>query len=305
MKTLAHQRKGFTLVEVLVAETVFLVLLIVVMQLVFGTTKITQHQKQQIDAMTEARQALDRMKLDWTSRVRRGDVVAVFEKRSGNDEFRLLSQVFSYDNSDNSEARKSLAAVSYRINDGAVSTKPEQVLLRGALGYIWQSNTPDDPKLLKFPFSMPKFDTDTAINNYEVMGQNVFRMEICFLRKVSTTAESPYTVELNDVRESNPVVPYTGDNIDALNLTSDRLLGVVVCVAVIGEQGKKILGDDPSALAELAEQLEDVTAADMNNRIDPLAKWTEAIEQPDFASGVPRPVVASIRVYQRVFYVSE
>lgn len=270
------QRRGFTLIEMLVAMAVFLVLAAIVMQMVFTTTQITQSQKQQMDAMAEARQALDRMKLDWTSRVRRNDVPAEFIKQGGNDQIQLLSQTSSYGG-----GRTPLAALSYRINTTSLQFE------RGVVGYNWQGSNQ-----LTFPFVMPAF----ADANYEVLAKSVFRLEFCFLRVVRDSTTSPYTVDIQNVRESNPQPAYQDST--SLNLGSANLAGLVVAVAVLDEKGRKIVTS--AQLTQLSQALPDIAEGET-----PLSKWTPLINAPNFANGVPRPAAASVHVYQRVFYINE
>jgi prepilin-type N-terminal cleavage/methylation domain-containing protein len=276
-------RSGFTLVEMMVAMMVFLVLAGLVMQMVFTATQITQSQRQQMDSMTEARQSLDRIKLDWNYRIRRGDVAANFIKQDGNDQIQLLSQASSYGGS-----RKLLSGVSYRIREQrAGAGNPVFVMERGVVGFNWQSAVTGTNS-----FAMPAF----ADNTYELFAKSVFRLEFCFIKKIRNPGDSPYTANISDVRESNPQPAYT-DNA-SLNLTSPNFAGFVVAVAVLDEKGRQIVSDDQ--LRQLAQDLPDVLDGET-----PLSQWTPLINSPTFAAGIPRSVAGSVRVYQRVFYVNE
>ncbi|MDR1146288.1 MAG: hypothetical protein LBK71_09155 [Verrucomicrobiales bacterium] len=267
-------RAGFTLVEMLVAETVFLLLLVLVMQVVFTVTKISTDQKQQADALAVARQALDRMQLDWMARVRRADVTADFYKTTGNDSLGLLCQMRAYDGS-----RASLSAVAYRINpERAVGGQTDwQVFERGVTGFDWEG-----AEALTLPLHMADWRDRFTADDYEILARNVFRLELSFLQKVRDPADSPYTA----------------DEDNALNLNSAELVAVVVTVAVLNEQGRKIATQQH--LTELVQALPDAA-----NARDTLTVWTEQLNSPAFAPDVPLRVKAGIRVYQRVFYVSE
>ncbi|MDR0534544.1 MAG: type II secretion system GspH family protein [Verrucomicrobiales bacterium] len=293
--SLKPQIKGaFTLVEMLVAMAVFLVLAAVVMQMVFTTTQITQSQKQQMDSITEARQALDRIKLDWNSRVRRDDVMANFIKQNGNDQIQLLCQASSYDGT-----RKFLSAVSYRIREQRVNADDLlYVMERGVVGFDWQvTNTGTNT------FAMPTFTSSSSKNDYELLAKSVFRLEFCFMKKVKNAGDSPYTTQIGDVREDNwqSLGLYDNGDITSLHLDSPNFSGLVVAVAVLDEKARKILSN-----AQLQELAESQALPDVNDGETPLAKWTPLITSlNNFPADIPRPAAGSVRVYQRVFYSNE
>lgn len=264
--------KAFTLVEMLVAEAVFLMLLVLALQLIFGVTQVTQTQKKQMDSFTDARQALDRMSLDWDARVRRSDLNATFTKQSGNDEFGFLSQVAAY------SGTRRLAVVSYRVNPTTYT------LERGVLGYNWQATdpAPDNNPLFKFPItSIPVL----AATQYELLSGTVFRMEFCFLRKVDASGAS--------------LSSYTTDS--TLNLGSEDFAGVVIGIATIDEESRKKISQ--TQLAAMVQALPDITT----DGSDPLSVWTPIVESQNFAktANIPQSVAASVRIFQRIIYVNE
>ncbi len=268
----AGSSKGFTLLEMLVAETVFLILLVLVGQLVFGVTQATQSHKKQMTASVDARQSLDRLSMDWAMRVRRNDVSAIFTKQSGNDEMGLLSQVTAY------SGTRRLAALAYRVNPTT------NVLERGVIGYNWLTSDPasDNTQVLQFPFTtMPTL----ATTNYETLGSTVFRFEFCYFRKVKADnpSQSPYTVDAT------------------LNLNSPDLQGIVIGIAVLDDQSRKLI--NAAQLATLTQTLPDVTADGTN----PLALWTPVLNDPNFAktANIPQVVAANVRIYQRIIYLND
>ncbi len=114
---------AFTLVEVLVAEAIFLILLLVVMQLIFGALQTTTAQKKRMDELGDARQSLDRLSLDWAgARVRRDDIYATFTNmpasstNAANAQIGFLSQAQWYTPAADTQSRH-LAWVTYGINN--------------------------------------------------------------------------------------------------------------------------------------------------------------------------------------------
>jgi type II secretory pathway pseudopilin PulG len=302
MKTPAKYPRGaiaFTLVEVLVAEAIFLILLVLVVQLIFGVVTTAGTEKKRMDALGDARQSLDRLSLDWASRVRRsdgtgslttsgsgttmsfttqGNIIGYFTKQAGNDQLSFLSQVQSYTGS------RRLSWLSYQIGtitqviQGSQSSSTS-ALERGIYPYNWTGSS-----TLAFPAAVPIF----AANNYEPLANTVFRIEFCFLQQVpaGSTGVSPFTV-------------------DAANtLGSTNLAGVVVAVAALDQQSRQLLTQ--TQLSSLANALPRVTVDGLN----PQAVWSTNMASGAFATaaasaGIPKTVANSVRIYQRILYTKE
>jgi type II secretory pathway pseudopilin PulG len=276
-----NRSRGFTLVEILVAEAIFLVLLFVVIQLIFGVIQTAEAQKKRMDALGDERQSLDRLSLDWAGRVRRSDVTGIFTKQSGNDQISFLTQVQAY------SGARHLAWVTYQVNTVSQVIKGSQTsstsaLMRGILGYNWASSdtTGAANPLMTFPLATPTL----AASNYEPLANTVFRLEFCFLQQVPAgSVTTPFTVN------------------NALNLNSPTLVGVVVTVAALDQQSRQILTQ--SQLTSLASALPRVTTDGQN----PQSVWLTAINGSGFATaaGVPQTVASAVRVFQRILYIKE
>jgi type II secretory pathway pseudopilin PulG len=293
---------AFTLVEVLVAEAIFLILLVLVVQLIFGVISTAGAEKKRMDALGDARQSLDRLSLDWASRVRRsdstgsfvalgagsstnftmqGNLTGYFTKQAGNDQIGFLSQVQNYSSA--SDARR-LSWLSYKV--GAITqaiqggqSDSTSALLRGIFPYNYTSGS-----TLAFPAAAPTF----ATANYEPMANTVFRMEFCFLQQVpgGASTTSPFTVD------------------SSANLGSTNFAGVVVAVAALDQQSRQLLTH--TQLSTLASALPRVTSDGLN----PQQVWATNMSSGTFAmnatnAGIPRSVAGAVRIYQRILYSKE
>lgn len=290
---------AFTLVEVLVAEAIFLILLVLVVQLIFGVVSTAGAEKKRMDALGDARQSLDRLSLDWASRVRRsdstgslattgsgstmsfatqGNVTGYFTKQAGNDQISFLSQVQSYTGS------RRLSWLSYQIGTitqmtGGSGSASTSALERGIYPYNWTASS-----TLAFPAAVPTF----AVNNYEPLANTVFRIEFCFLQQVpaGSTGVSPFTVDA------------------ASTLGSTNLAGVVVAVAALDQQSRQLLTQ--TQLTSLANALPRVTVDGLN----PQAVWSTNMASGTFtsaatAAGIPKSIAGAVRIYQRILYTKE
>ena len=134
---------SFTLVEMLVAISVFLILVFLVMEVTLEITQTATTQKRQMDSLGEGRQSLDRFGLDWSARVRRtlvpgsplqgsSDVQATVTNdvdANGNDIIGFLTQVPSA-NSGANVRRLSWATYQMAPTNNA-TRRPTSTLQRG------------------------------------------------------------------------------------------------------------------------------------------------------------------------------
>ena len=253
-----------------------------------------------MDALGDARQSLDRLSLDWASRVRRsdstgsfassgsgnfttlGNINGYFTKQAGNDQISFLSQVQSY-----SGARR-VTWLSYQVNPITQVTQGSQssttsALVRGMYPYDW-TNAPGGNALLTFPPANP---SPTSFS-YEPMANTVFRVEFCFLQQVPAgSTVSPFTVDASNT------------------LGATNFAGVVVAVAALDQQSRQLLTQ--AQLTALANALPRITADGLN----PQAVWSTNMAPTGnyltatTAAGIPKNVANAVRIYQRILYTKE
>jgi len=303
MKKTAYRRKigndrtvAFTLIEVLVAEAVFLILMLVVVQLIFGVIQTAAAQKKRMDTLDDARQSLDRLSLDWSGRVRRSDVLGAFSRQTAsaqnapNAQISFLTQAQAY------TGARHLSWVSYgitnitQVNQGSQTTTTP-ALVRGIIGYNWLSG--DAPKdingtslpLMTFPAAAPSL----AATDYEPLANTVFRVEYCFLQQVPATVP--------------PATTTSAFTTNSLSLNSTNLVGIVVAVAALDQQSRQLLNQ--SQLVTLGNALPAVADGQ-----SPQAVWTTTINNGAFTSaatnsGIPASAANAVRIFQRILYINE
>ena len=307
MKTTRRHSPGevaFALVEVLVAEAIFLILLLIVMQLVFGALQTTTAQKKRMDELGDARQSLDRLSLDWSARVRRTDILASFghltqsSTNAANAQISFLSQVQGYPDASGHPPARHLSWVSYGINNVVQVTQGSQTttgpaLERGILGYNFSASDPTGTvnPLLSLPGTAP-----TSTVTFDPLANTVFRFDYCFLRAVpgGLSSLSPFTI-------NNPTSS-TGTDTN-VNLSSSNLIGIVVAVASLDQQSRQVVSQ-----AQLVTMGNGLTITDGQT---PQASWVSTINNGTFATyaksngNVPASVANAVHVYQRIIYVND
>jgi prepilin-type N-terminal cleavage/methylation domain-containing protein len=275
---------AFTLVELLVAMAVLALLIGIVAQVVLLTSQAIAINSKKLDAAGQARFFFDRLASDLAARPIRTDLGGtVFNKVAGNDDFQFYSQVPAYGAT---TATRQISLVSYRV---AASTTPSATpiqLQRGVLGTSWTANAANmvyfvPPTPLTGSPAIPNLNSATYDSDYDILADGAFRMEFCYLLntgKLVSTATAPYS----------------------------NVSGIVVAIAVLDAQSRKLLGD-PASSAGMNAQISAMsnlsnTLHDSQDGNDPLSVWTADFTS-SFGSGYPKPAIQNIRFYQRTFYV--
>jgi hypothetical protein len=211
----ACARGAFTMVEMLVASTVLILLVVLVTEMVNKTLTLTLNGRKRLDADSEARLVLDRMALDFDQIVQRKDVDYIFAKQSGNDAMFFFSEApaFYSNTSTSLNAKNSVSLVGYRINNNNTYAPNTPVIERLGKGLTWDGkesgqNTPGGVVFLSGTGTSP--DSASTIvgvwgstigtsansfggndSNYHILSNQVFRLEICFQVKDLTNPSAP------------------------------------------------------------------------------------------------------------------
>ncbi len=306
---------GFTLAELLVSVGVLVLLVLLATQLLNSAATITTLGHKRMDADSQARQVLDRMALDFAQMVKRSDVDygvksgAVAPLRSvpqaGNDWIAFYGTLPGYYQTGPSATQNSpVSLVSYRVNS-------QNRLERMGKGLVWNAvSTTDTPVLflpipLASPLPTPELPSPTPPpplptpawpqtqnmasdwTDSEVMGPQVFRFEYYYLLKNGGFSDIPWDAS-------------SGHNaVDGMQDVS----AIVVDIAVIDPKSRVLLSDTttPAQIAQVASQLADYDVSTMPNAGDLRRNWQNAL---DAITGLPRPALSGIRLYERYFYLS-
>ena len=270
---------GFTLVEVLVAASLFLLLAVFVAQMVGSISAGSASSTKRLSADDEARMILDRMQGDFASMVQRADADPEFLEASGNDSFFFISQspAFSTNSSTNNSQ---MALIGYMVTNGG--------LARYSMGYGWDQLT-----FLTNGANGGTYDLSTNIDNTNFatnfIGPSVFRMEMALLIKPGSTNISGGTTTNNVFYQSTT---------NTRNGIRD-VAGVVVAIGILDQTSRKIVtGDAITNLAKVS-YFPDFTSTGI-----PVSRWISNLPTVSI-SGLPNAAKSQIRVYQRYFPLSQ
>jgi len=303
-----NAHRGFTIIELLTAMALMVLLLLVVSQIMNNTGAVTSSSRRHIDADAEARMIFDRMSRDFSRMVKQNDVDYLVVKKAGSDSIFFYSEAPGFSSAVSTD-QTGVSLVGYRIN-GSFQ------LERLGKGLTWDGT--DSMVFLTFanprvsPTPAPAagstlsdaFASQVAANStdadYHVLGENVFRLEICFLLKPRLQSSG---TPLPAVYSNTPY----DSRVNHTSLTGIGLQDVqaiVVTLAILDETSKKILPVNAS-LAGAASALPDPGDADLGatTPVLPAQRWRGIVESPSFSqsAGLPQAATGHVRVYQRVF----
>ena len=291
---------AFTLVELLVAMSVLILLVLLVSQLLNSAAAVIIGGGKHLDADSQARLVLDRMTVDFGKIVKRADVDYYFQKNTGgagsaqNDQMAFYSESTGYYPSaiTSSVLQSNVSLVGYRIN-------ASNQLERLSKALIWNGVTGANAGAsgLAAGASPMVFLPQTILGtwqdiagagadpDYQVIGDDVYRMEMCFLVQNSTTP--------NPVLSDTPyLAPDT--NINGLADVS----AIVVTIGVLDPASRALASN--AALTAAGAQLPDVSGKTIS--VPPAVLWQQQIISGNL--GLPKAAASQVRVYQRYFYLN-
>ncbi len=309
---MARPGRAFTLVEILTSMTVLLLLLTMFLQMINGAMSVTAGGGKRLNADSQARLTLDRMAVDFAQIVKRQDVDYYFQKNGSgqpglNDQMAFYSETSGYFPAGiNGPVPKSNAAlVGYRVNNHQLQRLNKALVWNGV-----SSGTPGGTDGLRAMTFLPQtlasawpsiIDGGTDAD-YEVIGEQIFRMEICYLvRNASTPAklsDTPYLPVTTPATTTTTVKPYNGLR---------DVVAVVVSLAVLDDASRLIV--QPAALDTLTGKLDDVDADSFKAlpTKTPAQYWQGHIDNNDLVgapgSGLPQAAASQVRIYERYFYL--
>lgn len=239
--------RGFTLLEMLVALAIFIVVVLLLLSTINGTSVASTMMKRHLDMDAEARSIFDRMESDIDSLVIRQDVDALFlgfpQDGSGgvehNDQFYFYSQGPGYSSATGGVSP--LSMIGYAVTN--------QQLARMAMAKSW-----DDLPFLTTNVSVTGFNPTnlsqclgSATNYWHVVGPSVFRMEIGLLMKSSTTNAD------GTVNTTNSFAPLTNPSNPRHGMAN--VAGIVVALGLLDPLSRQNV--QSQQLSNLAVSLSD------------------------------------------------
>lgn len=267
--------EAFTLVEIMVAISVLALVVVMLAQITGAMTFTINRGSGQLDAVSQARFAFDRMGIDIERAPRRSDLGDAFVKQDGNDEIRFYGAITGY------SGNRTVSVVDYRINPTS------HQLERGVWGTLWNATDPaaENNQPLVFGTSTPPVIPNAS--DYEVIGPGIFRMEFYWLLKSSG-----------------------GLTTDKRSLGSTDVAALVVRLAVVDGKSLNLLNNNSLNFLVSANAFPDITMSgtSSSNPMQPGAPWTTSPSWPVTIDaltrgGLPRTAAQAVRIFERTFYV--
>ncbi|HEX4083331.1 MAG TPA: hypothetical protein VHY22_00365 [Chthoniobacteraceae bacterium] len=358
---------AFTLVEMLVSVAVLVILLALIFQLFSGATASVNLSAKRMDTDETARLVLDRIGADIEGMVKRPDVNYIFYKggpaaNGGNDAMFFYSEAPAYLSGSAalgaSGSASGVALTGYRISTSNIYHPNVPVLERLGQRLTWggepnaATGNPGGMVFLTTPaaagetlaqnwsslIGTPPYNTESDYSAYQVVSDQVFRMELTFLIKSGTFALSGTTVTINGsggystsptAISSSVPAPYIsmnyfsggsqGDLAGNVNGLPPDLAGIVVTIAMLDHASQQMLGANAgSDLVTLDSKLQDSLDGDPGvgnihpfqtspqpQDVPPATAWQNFLNTAATAgsAGMPRAAFAQVHVYERVFYL--
>ena len=312
--------KAFTLVEVLVSLGVLSLIVLMVAQILTGSTNAITQNNKTLDALNGGEVVFQQIGLDISRMLLRDDIDYNFIKNPGGNDvlsFYARTSGLSSTGSPVQGTPRPLSVVGYKVKTNSQNALEFDY---GALQVDWTNPvtasgsipfatsailgaTATQPgiqtQLFTRPNSLPDPDTSPDVIPYTTLAPEVIRFEYCFVLKSGSNATpSQYLY----APTSASVLPNTASNPNstppALNPLGslENVAAIVVGIVVVDPKSRLIL---PSGTDAKVSAL----FPDAASNQDLLSLWTPIVNdsQKLQQAGVPLQAVAGIHVYQKYF----
>jgi len=279
------QSGAFTIVELLVSMVVLVALVLLVSRLFSSAATLTTSGNKRMDADAQLRPLFDRMTVDFSQMLKRGDVDYYLKSsanpQTGNDQLAFYSTVTGYYPSSGSQSPVSV--VSYRINSNSASTSFTK-FERMAKGLVWNGVSFSDIPVVFLPLTIgstwPAATNGNSDSDYELIAPYVFRFEYYYLLKNGSLSDTPW----------NPLAGHS--NVGGMQ----DVAAISVCVATMDPKSRVLVSD--AQVTSLTGRLLDFSTSMAPG--DLLRQWQTTL---DGTTDVPRAAISAVRIYERYFYL--
>ena len=319
---------GFTLVEVLVSIVVLGLMMVGVAQMMNSALSATLGGYKHMDADTQARMVLDRMAFDISRMTKRSDIDYYFQKNStssgapnyGNDQMAFYSESGGYypTGVSGTTGASDVSLIGYMIINNQ--------LCRLSKGLGWNGYNTSNPAMVFNPLananssSTPNTTlitnnsltanwpgiTNGTDSNYQVIGDQVFRLEYCFLVQTSPTSSSQ-TITLGGFYDY-PCYYSSSYTSDTTPNGLKDVTAIVVSIAVLDTKSRALVSN--AALQTAASDLGDdqcssvvtYSSSTTSSNALPLYLWEKQLATSNL--GLPKIAASQVRFYQRFCYLN-
>jgi len=276
---------AFTLTELLISIAVLVGLVLLFSRLFVSASTITTSGNKRMETDGQIRPLFERMAADLAQMAKRSDLDffgkgtaapnSIGGTMPGNDQFAFYSAVPGYHASSSSPGPISLVA--YRIS--------RNTLERMAKGLLWNGASNTDVPVVFLPLTISSTwasaTSSAADSDYEPMGPYVFRFEYYYVLKNGAVASIPWDVAAGHA---------------AVNGFQD-VSAISICLAALDSKSRRLTSDPDLNMLALA--MNDFSPS--MNAGDLLTQWQSALYS---ATGIPRPALSAVRLYERTFALS-
>ena len=299
----AARRDAFTLVEILVSLAILSLIVVMVAQILSGSSLAISQNTKLMSAVDAAQGVFQQIDMDVSNMLLRDDVDYSFVKATagssgnpaGNDSLAFYSNSSGLSSTGvpATGSPRPLSIVAYQVAQNSTSNLLE--LDYGAQQIDWASGGSEPftvtsaTQLLTTPNTLP------TVANFTLLAPEVIRMEICFqLIADPITTDSPAQL----ITSVPPVKLSTG--ISAIR----NLAGIFVGIVVIDPKSRVLL---PTGVdLKVAKLFPDSGSGTKGANQDVLSLWTPIVNKTATieGAGVPAQAVGGIHVYQAYFPLS-
>lgn len=358
----ARLTRGFTLTEVMVSMAILTVLTLLITQLVNSAVTTTTTAEKRISSEGQARVVFDRLGNDVAGLALRRDLNFQVEKQAGNDEFYFFSLATGYAAPGYLTANPAMGSgyslVGYRVSNG-VSNGARNELERLGRAMLWAESSPTPGEMTQLVY-LPETIKDayravlddpfnnssnlrtgggTAVPQWDVIGDLVFRLELCYLLADGSVSDVPVAPSGDGVQDrldaATPPTPADGSaagfsvgsrwydlvegvGYECVNASDGAaawaFLGwrdvraVAVAIATLDERSRGIV--TPAQLGQLVNALPDFNPADVDSATGKAklmsVAWQERLNaQVPHSLGLPAQAASGVRAHQMVFYLNQ
>lgn len=301
-------RRGFSLVEILVAISILALIGVFLSQMIAATSSSISVSNRAIDAAGQARLALDRISLDIAALVRRSDTDFRGQNSApASNMLQFLSQIPAAAAAGTDNRR--ISVIGYRL--GAHPDNDNRAcLLRGGKSVAWNDKgylgLRDDG--IPVRFGDPEFPAKllpTATSDFDIVAQGVIRLAVAYQLYPDNL---PITLEDGtNFPNSQGQLVYS----PPIRLVTPKGGGSAVKIVDLGRVSALVVGVVVLDLQSLrlvdAAQIDQLAGAFPlpGNNILPETAWAPLAEQTAAGSSpVPLPVRQALRVAQRFYPIT-
>lgn len=276
---------AFTLTELLVSIAILVAIVLLVSRLFVSAANITTSGNKRMDADAQIRPLFERFATDLAQMVKRSDLDffgkgtaapnSVGGSMPGNDQFAFYSSVPGYHSSGVSPSTVSLVA--YRVNTNRLE--------RMAKALLWNGVSASDVPIVFLPLlisgNWPSATSSSADTDYELIGPYVFRFEYSYVLRSGLISVIPW-----DTTAGHTAVSGLQD-----------VSAISIYVAALDPKSRLLTSD--TDLNTVAGTMTDFSPT--MNPGDLLTQWQSVLYS---ATGIPRPTLSAVRLYERTFILT-